>query len=95
MTHLGIEEISNVGPPSTYEKKYYEAFILTEPTVSSFQNNVVDLTFCSIGLKPNEEELSQINYSLDVLEKRMDKILVSRLMVHSIPFLDSLQEAYY
>ena len=96
VAHLGERrDVQCCGLPSAFEKKCYEILILTEElTVSSFQNDVVSYTLCSIGLRPNEEELTQVGYSLDVLEKRMEKILVSRLMVHFISLVDSLQEAH-
>ena len=60
------EEMSNDGLPLALEKKCYRAFVSRGTHVSNLQKDVVSV-ICSIGLKPKEEELTQIGYSLDAL----------------------------
>ncbi|KAL7530977.1 hypothetical protein ACHAXR_003777 [Thalassiosira sp. AJA248-18] len=59
------EEKGNTGLPPAFEELCYEAFTsATPPRISALQQNVVSV-LQSMGLRPKEEQLTQIGYSLD------------------------------
>jgi hypothetical protein len=60
------EKSSSIRLPPAFGTKCYEAFISEEPTVSSFQKEVM-ARLRVIGLRPKEEELTKIGYSLDAI----------------------------
>ena len=60
------EKSSSIRLPPAFETKCYGAFISEEPTVSSFQKEVM-ARLRVLGLRPKEEELTKIGYSLDAI----------------------------